>query len=231
MSKKPSYRDAKDLVESALSLRYFYPDDVIDGQTAIPVHAEDGEGKLVLALGENASGKSFFRRIIQLLCAEAEVECMGLSMAGRKSGITSLFIYGDEGRQSTGVNSGHTVTTGINTCRGRTTPHVIYWDEPDIGLSDGWAAAMGHEIAEFAKDPPEHTLAIFVTSHSRALVRELARISPHYVHFGDKNPPKTLDRWLSREPVVRPFNELYEAARERHRLIQCIINDVKSQKE
>jgi hypothetical protein len=175
-------------------------------------------------LGDNAGGKSFFRRIISQMCREAEVEAIGLSMEGRKfGGAMSAFVYGDESWESTGQCSSRTVLTGINTCRNRTKPHVIYWDEPDLGLSDSWAAGAGVVIREFAEKPGEHTRAIFVVTHSRALVDQLVAIEPHYLHLGG-DAPDTLSDWLTRPVVPRDLATLSDAAHKRFKAIQRILN-------
>ena len=99
-------------------------------------------------------------------------------------GPASAFIYGDESWESTGVLSSRTVLTGIKTCQGRKSKHVIFWDEPDVGLSDSWAAGVGQSICGFVTDCPRNTVAALVVTHSKALVRELLPAAPAYVHLG-----------------------------------------------
>jgi len=224
---KPSISNVTDLLDAALAYRYFEPDTATEGKVAIPCLRVPGEGKLVVALGENASGKSFFRRLTKSTCSKSQVECIDLSMSGstnRYGGMAGM-IYGDEARESTGVNSSRTVSTGIRTCEGRTTPHVIFWDEPDLGLSDGWAAGMGVKLREFALAPPEHTIAAIIVTHSKALVRALVAAKPHVLFFGE-SPPPSLAVWLKAKPKVRDLDALYDETRNRYKLIQSILNTI-----
>ena len=131
------------------------------------------------------------------------------------------------GKEATGVNSIRTVLAGIKTCRDRDKPHVIFWDEPDIGLSEGNAASVGKAIADFMADPPKHTKASVVVTHRKALVSELAAANPHYLYLGDADAPGSLEEWLVLPPVVRPLEEVQERALKRFRAIQKVLDRVK----
>jgi energy-coupling factor transporter ATP-binding protein EcfA2 len=201
----------------------------------IPCHRVDGDGNLVVIVGENASGKSFLRRILTALCREADIEMMPISMEGRGGSYGGLrgFIYGDESWQSTGECSSVTVVTGIKTCQGREKPHVIFWDEPDLGLSDGWAAGMGIALRQFADTMPKLTYGAFVVTHSRALVSELLPANPHYLHVGTDpaNAPPTLEAWVNRPIKARPIEELRDESYRRFKMIQAILDGKKTRDE
>lgn len=220
------------LLDHVFSLDYFQPDG--NKSAAIPYHRIDGNDPLVVMVGENASGKSFVRRIVTLMARENDVESIHISMEGRAgpdfSGGLRPFIYGDEGYRSTGENSASTVVTGIKTCRGREKPHLMFWDEPDIGLSDSWAAGVGVAIREFVKKPPEHTRAVFVVTHSKALVGQLAEFYPHFIYFGEDEPPKTLFHWIERPIIPRDIEELGKLSHVRFKKIQKILDSVKKEK-
>jgi hypothetical protein len=182
--------------------------------------------------GENASGKSFFRRLVTAICREAKVEAMPISMEGRGGEYGGLrgFIYGDESWQSTGENSAHTVLAGISTCRSRETPHVVFWDEPDLGLSDGWAAGAGVALREFAADLPKMTYGAFIVTHSRALVRELLPVEPHFVYFGD-DAPESLAAWVDAKVKPLDLAKLGETSHRRFKAIQAILDKVRKGRE
>jgi len=219
-----AFHDPRSLVEEALGLEYFHPNK--EGKTPIPAFFQPGEGKLLVVLGENASGKSFFRRITQSLCQKAEVECMGLSMEGRRSIAHKpwlAMVYGDEMHDSTGYNSASVVTTGIRTCRSRTTAHVIFWDEPDLGLSDNGAAGVGVALQEFLQDPPTSTLAAIVVTHSKSLVQPLVTLKPHYLYLGEGDIPLTVEDWLKSPTAPRHPDEILKKGRERYRLIEGVL--------
>jgi hypothetical protein len=182
-----------------------------------------GRGNLVVLVGDNATGKSIFRRVWCMVCKDMGIENIPLSMEGRQSQYMGAMVYGDENSRSTGENSAHTVLIGIKTCRSRTQPHQIFWDEPDIGLSDDWAAGMGQEIRAFAEDLPTHTKAVVVVTHRRALLRELLPANPHYVAMGAGAPP-TLEEWINRPITPRPLEELGEISHRTFRAIQKILD-------
>lgn len=225
MAKKLNFNmtDAPTMVESILDkLAYFHSK---KGPPTIPFIWTRGEGKLVLVLGDNAGGKSFFRRLVYSVCKQNGIECLDPSMEGRASGgIVSAMIYGDESYRSTGENSSHVILTGIRTCRGRTDPHCIFWDEPDIGLSEQWAAGAGQCIGEFVESLPELTFGVFVVTHSRALVRELLPLKPHYLHLGSTRAPDTVQGWLDRKVKPRRLEGLPKASIKRFRQINEIMN-------
>lgn len=112
--------ETKELVEDVLKYEYFWGDDAAIPYTWVPSEAQT---PLVVVTGENASGKSFFRRVVQSYNQHRGVENIHISMEGRRS-ISSnpllVFIYGDEEIDATGVNSIKTVLSGIKTCQGRT---------------------------------------------------------------------------------------------------------------
>jgi len=228
MSLEFKFANAKQLVEQTLELDYFCED-----APAIPYlwAPSAATNPLIVVVGENASGKSFFRRCVQAVCNKAQVECIPISMEGRRQvayNIGLTFVYGDESCDATGINSIRTVLTGIKTCEGRDKPHVIVWDEPDVGLSEGNAASVGKAIADFTRSTPKLTRASIVVTHRKALVTELARERPHYLYLGAVDGPTTVDAWLAQPPIVRSLEDVQNAARERFRAIQKILNRVKA---
>lgn len=219
--------DAKSLVSECLTLDYFHPEP--SGEVAIPVVSTPGEGRLVVAVGGNASGKSFFRRIVQVVCQATKIETIHLSMEGRRGAAYNpglSFVYGSEEWQSTGENSSETVLGAIRTSQGRDKQHVIFWDEPDIGLSDSWSASVGAEIRNFLKEPPTPLVAAVLVTHSKALLREVLPLNPHFLCFGG-DPSTSLSEWLEKPICIRPLAELKEESHKRFKLIQSILNRVK----
>lgn len=52
--------------------------------------------KLVIAAGENATGKSLYRRLVQIDCQSRKVECIHISVEGRRGVSYSpwlVFVY------------------------------------------------------------------------------------------------------------------------------------------
>lgn len=222
-----AFGSGADLIRHALSLDYFQD---IDGSVAIPVLHRPGEGPLTVIVGDNASGKSFFRRIVGAICAQAKekTEFIPISMEGRRS-VSYMpwlaLVYGDESWQATGAISAGTVTTGMKTSQGREGRHVLFWDEPDLGLSDAWSAGVGVKLREFSRNPPPHLVASFIVTHSKALVSQLLDSNPHYMHVGvdPEEAPQTLTEWFERPVIPRDIEELGEVAHKRFKTIQKIL--------
>jgi hypothetical protein len=213
-------------------LRFFCEGD----PPAIPFHWVISKGKLVVLVGENAAGKSFVRRLVSAMCRDVKIEAIPISMEARSGGSmmygpARAMVYGDEGHFATGVNTSNLVQTGIRTCNGRTESHVIFWDEPDLGLSDNAAAGAGAAIREFASNASQHTRAIFVATHSRYLVRELLPIKPHYLHLGlGDSAPATLEEWTERPVTPVDLEELQKAGHARFKAIQKILEGLKKKR-
>lgn len=227
-----SFKNANTLLKRVLDLDYFVPND--KGVTPIVHHRIKGQDPLVVVTGDNASGKSFIRRLVSAIARKNSVESIHISMEGRSgadmTGGMRAFVYGSEEWRSTGENSANTVITGIRTCQGREKPHVMFWDEPDLGLSDSWAAGVGVSIRKFAEDAPKHTKAIFVVTHSKPLVAQLIPFDPHFLYLGE-DPPKSLTDWLERPVIPRDIEELGKISHKRFLLIQAILDRVQKAKE
>lgn len=72
----------KALLDELLALPYFRP---FGGDpAAIPFVRSNGVTPLVVMVGDNASGKSFARRLVFALCQKRATECIHLSMEGRR---------------------------------------------------------------------------------------------------------------------------------------------------
>jgi hypothetical protein len=245
--------DLDKLLTGIFDLRYFNPDETLEGKTAIPYVWDRGASHLVLVQGENAGGKSFFRRVLRSMTAPARgdreggpfpvKEMIHLSMEGRTDTglhmdpVVRAIVYGDEDHFATGVLTAGTVRTAITAAAGRTHSTIVYWDEPDIGLSASAAAAVGILIRDFVDSLPAHIKAVVVTSHSTSLVAQLlkGKDKPHYVHLGIENAPPTAAAWVTKQsdPNIEPrdLDELRDTGITRFRMIQKILDDNKRERE
>jgi len=218
-----AFKTAKKLLELTFELDYFQPG--ASKETPIPYHWTPArKSNFVVVVGENASGKSFLRRVLSAVAHKTKVEPMTVSMEGRQTGgFERAFIYGDEGRSATGNLSCNSVLTGISTCKSRDKPHIIVWDEPDLGLSDSWAKSMGITFQEFANDLPEKTLAVVVITHNSNLLRELISVDHHFVCLGDEGY-ENLTSWVNRPlSKVKPLKELAEEEHKRFKKILTVL--------
>jgi energy-coupling factor transporter ATP-binding protein EcfA2 len=217
------FKDAKGLIKIALRSRFF------SGPSKVLRASYDpNDSRLAVVVGENASGKSFLRRILSAVARKAKqkTEFMHISMQGRTdSGVVRGLIYGREDDDATSVNSVRTVLTGISTSKARDNRHVMFWDEPDIGCSDSTAAAVGRRIAEYAMNPPKELIGAFVVTHNKALARELLKAKPHFIAVGYDSAPETFEDWLSESVQEVDLDALLSKNLETWRKISALLNE------
>lgn len=181
-----------------------------------PARLERGaaDTRIVVVSGPNACGKSFACRYLASAIAAERPETsergefFHIGMRLRTSGSGQIgpktFVYGDESEYSTGAVSMIALNGMLKNSKTRTSQHVIALDEPDIGLSDEYALALGSKIAGFANELPNNCDALIIVSHSRPLISKLMPLKPHCLRFG------TLDTaaWLSSPPREATLEEL-----------------------
>lgn len=198
----------------------------------------DGQSRLLVLTGSNASGKSFAVRVMASWIADDEkrAEALQVSMRYRTmSGMHRAFMYGPFGdsEDSTGSVSMVALKGGLRTAQGRVTPVWLMLDEPDTGLSEDYGYALGQYIARNVNEAtnPQWKGTVVVT-HSRELVQGLVDSlahKPHFAHAGDA--PLTLDDWLQppRRRSVDDLLSLSERSMETHRAIQRAIEKAKKE--
>lgn len=139
----------------------------------------NADPRILLIVGENASGKSLaFRLIAQMLGTEGATaitisirERTG-SGPGEMNHMRRAFMFGDEHDQSTGANSASVVEKGFsNTDRDK--PNALALDEPEMGLSDGYARALGEMIGSRSRTLHANCCGVIVVTHSRRLAQGL----------------------------------------------------------
>jgi len=162
-----------------------------------------GDPRLTLVVGGNATGKSIMHKMLVGLAHAHGIEPISLSIRERTGSNESpgsmrrQFMYGYEHRDSTGNTSVRTTRKAFETLAGRSAPAMVLLDEPEMGLSDGFAHAFGELIGRLAADPPPVGCGVMVVSHSRALVRGLMAglgAVPGYVITG--GGPANVAEWL-----------------------------------
>ena len=184
----------------------------------MPMSFEPGaaDTRVVIASGPNACGKSLACRYLGMVIADqreerervTEGEFFHIGMRLRTSGNgvfdPKSFVYGDEAEDSTGSISVHAVDGMIRHSGGRDGRHVIALDEPEVGLADPYAMALGEKIRRFAVDLPPLCDALIIVSHNRAFISHLMGLNPHCLRFG----PLTTRKWLEMPPVAASVDEL-----------------------
>lgn len=226
MTDKPTLkRMVEDLFEDT---EFFGP------EGACPARLEPGTNERVLLItGGNASGKSFACRYLDSIANADKVEFMRVGMGRRTSGgVERGLMFGEEGRNSTGLISGNVIQTGIRTCQGRGNPNVLCLDEPDIGMSEEMQDAAGRLLAKFGADLPKHTLGLVVVTHSRQIAGRLLALDPVCIRMGDD--PRPTREWVERGPremSLEDFEAVSEISGNRRKAIQAVLNDRARQRE
>jgi hypothetical protein len=218
-----------ELLKEALDTVLFGDDDGL-------LHASLSEGhaksRVAVIVGDNASGKSFLVTLMSAFCKlneDFKAEPLQVSMKYRTTeGLHRAFMYGVFGDEadSTGSISMSGVSGLLKTAHQREKPHWALLDEPDLGLSESYARAMGKWLAqEFASLGPM-TKGMVLVSHSKALVSSLfenSRERPWFVHMG---APLTVEGWLEdrSEKTVEELLSLQDRSHHLHLAIEERLN-------
>lgn len=174
--------------------------------------------RIVVAHGENASGKSLVLRDLRKHVGSYErtgIETFSVSMRMRTSeSMGAGMMYMSERNRSTGTVSIKAVQGAFHNAFTRPHPVWLVLDEPDVGLSDRYAAALGAYIADQANQMPPHIRGILLVSHSRSLLRRLLsdlKQAPHEVAMGeDQSLASYLARPIEQEACIEDLDDLLE---------------------
>ena len=189
-----------------------------DPQLPFTAHYTPGHPRTLLVLGENVSGKSLFvggllgwaRAHHQV--APVEVSIRQRTGAGTSdiAGMRRTMMFGDESEQSTGATSTKVLDGAFGTVESRAgdgQPALLVLDEPELGLSDGYAQAMGTYLARRAQNLPERAAGLVIVTHNRALARAFARELGQVPSIVQMGTPGSWETWLAGE-APRSVEEL-----------------------
>jgi hypothetical protein len=201
------------ILDNTIEGRWFSPDGGILPCTFSPSPSD--AQKLVVLTGLNATGKSFFRCLLGCICSEQKWEFMGLSMEKRTGADYSdscmrALMFGSERDKATGGISAHIVIMGIKTSASRNDPNVLFFDEPDLGLSDEYAIDAAHRIVEYAgSEAAASCKLVCVVTHRKSMLDVFSGMEPlpHHIHLGDwasAANDRTLKGWANR--AIRRLN-------------------------
>lgn len=163
----------------------------------------EGSESLIIVTGDNASGKSLFVRSLAAVGLERDrILPVSVSIRERtESGVKKAIMFGEEHDQSTGANSAKVCETAFKNLD-RPEGSILILDEPEIGLSEDYARAMGEFIS--SQDIPDSCLGVVVVTHSRPLVAGVldglkGNETPTHVELSaDGVPDAGIDQWLIR---------------------------------
>ncbi len=185
---------------------------------------EKNLGDLVIITGDNASGKSFLRRVIGHSAKSYGVEFRNTSMEGRSGGN---FFYGGEDWQCTSIVTIFSVTSALESSIQDENKSIVIIDEPEIGLSVEAQVSMGKFIKNnITNNTNPNRLSVFIMTHSHYIVRELLDIpNTTFISLHDKYPD--VESWLNREIVPIDFDELSDIYINRFRNLSEMLDDMK----
>ncbi len=201
--------------------------------------AYGGDPRLVLIVGPNASGKSLlFRMIAQWLQRDHKATPVTISIRERTgsgememAGMRRMMMFGDETTQSTGAASARVVEAGFGNAN-RYPKAALLLDEPELGLSDGYARALGELIGQMAKDVTETNVGTVVVTHNRELAKGLHVGLGAMPTFVCMEEPLAFQAWLSAREhrTIDDLKALPDLSHRRFRAVHGILQAAKDDK-
>ena len=192
------------------------------------MHLQPGHDRLLVITGENATGKSLLRRILQQLSRDDKVEAMAISPEYRQmGGIARAFVFGDETYEASGQIACHVVTTAIRTSKGRETPHIIILDDVDVGLSDNASAGVAEAIVAYCNEPGPHLGFVTVITHRKPILAAFAQAGASHIRVGDE---LTLTQVVEQPIIPIPPEVVQERAHIMFQKVQKVLKEKRLRK-
>lgn len=206
-----------------------------------PFHAGvmPGHPRVLVIAGANCTGKSLTLDVFQAFLKKYHKasSAMTLSMRQREN-YGSSFIFPTEQGHSSGANCVSLMSSAFhnaNTWASEGRKLLLALDEPERGLSPGYARALGEYLGTEALKLHENMFGLLVIAHDRALLRGLAEAlgtPPTMIFMQDKvdglgEPGTTLpatawDTWLDGTNEYRTIAELEQLYEKGHQTYQVI---------
>lgn len=204
-----------------------------------PFKAKFHEGKdgVLLVTGTSASGKSLLAEsLLEWGKGHHATTAIRLSMRERTAAgsfdIAAAMRkakYHQEGSACTGWVSAQAVHRTFEALRSpkrdKARYPLVMLDEPEVGLSEGFARALGELIGQESKGLSRRIAGVIVVTHSRALVRGLCeglRAEPCCITMGHAMP---LQPWLDHQEIktVEDLLALGETDRKQHGKVSSVL--------
>jgi len=203
-----------------------------DDESPFSMSVTDGDPRVLLIVGENASGKSLAFRLLAQVAQSEGILPVTISIRERTGGGThgmermrQAMMFGDEIERSTGANSASVVARGFSNAE-REQPAILGLDEPEIGLSEGYAEALGEMIGSNALKLGGMCCGVMVVTHSRRLARGLrAGLGNDPTLVTMSATPLTMDDWLASDEKrsIEELLALPTIGMERFRAVQKLL--------
>lgn len=196
-----------------------------------------GVPNVLLVAGDNCSGKSLLAETLRAWVSRDKLPTISVSIRERTgsglsdfAGMRRAMMFGNECESSTGAISARTVDTAFSTLQSRADEGhsaLLVLDEPELGLSEGYAGALGEHIGQLSLQMSPLACGLVLVSHSKALAQRLAEAlggAPSFLHMGT---PLSFEQWLQ-APASRTVAELLAlpvANREGLRAVSKILSE------
>ena len=177
-----------------------------DGESPFHAAVSGRAAKLVVVTGENATGKSLFVRVAAAILQQEDVLPVSVSIRERTGagshemgGLRQAMMFGDEMEQSTGATSVSVAQRAFGNLD-RPQGSLLIVDEPELGLSEAYARALGEYIGGEIGTVPKKCIGVMVVTHSRPLVRGLVdgfgKVPTHVAVSAEHPAQAGLKQWL-----------------------------------
>lgn len=192
------------------------------------INYTENNPKICIVNGQNSSGKSLLRKILNVNYRSDNVTFVNYSLEDRTtSGIKRAVIYGTEDYDSSGYNSVRIVLNTIKNYKNSDKPFAVMFDEPEIGCSEELCYSLSKRIVdafpEFEKN--DSMKCMYIITHSRVIAKTLSVLNPSNAFlYQEGNNPITLNDWINREIEEIDIDEMIKNSHENYRKIQNIID-------
>jgi predicted ATPase len=211
-----------------------YLNPITDTRQPLIEHISDSlvtDANAMIIFGNNTSGKSLISALLESqVNNKSDHGTRTISVANRTSkSISRAFIYGDEGRQSTGETSIRVIEKALRSAKSDNEPSLLIFDEPDLGLSSQFSRTLGRYLAMQANELKSIGVYVVLISHNLPLLStfmEALDTAPSYVGL---NTHHSLASWLSCDEE-RPLEELLALTTISRRKESAIDRDIESAK-
>lgn len=192
-------------IDDAAALHLFGTDGLLPCQATTVT-----DSKVLLVAGDHASGKSLMLGLFSSWCKNEKVHPIQ---------ITARNCSED------GAERIRLVLAALKQPERSGGKSMVLLDQPDLGLSEDYAAAMGQWIAYEVAGMPPNAVGVVVVSHSRALMGNLLSTfraggqDAHRMFVGDRE--HSFDAWLEK-PSPKSIEDLLSLSKrsmDLHRVI------------
>lgn len=203
---------------------------------------EPGDPRIVLVVGDNASGKSFFVDNVRRIAKDISEDVSTVSISIRErtgsglddmAGLRRSMMFGNESEQSTGATSAGMIKKGFSNVLSRLEEGkkvILVLDEPELGLAETFHRAVGELIAQEVKAlHSESEFSVLVVSHSRKLADGLfdgLDANPTTVTMGNHGD---FEQWRlqSEDKTLEELLSLPQQGRENFRKVSGVFDSIR----